>query len=82
MSIFKKSGSNLEEVIRGSHPSLRIKEKRKKERKIREHVCMERRGCFPGTDDVTKHSVNETCGTFSNLAKNLHCHLSHVYTYE
>lgn len=38
--------------------------------------------CFPGTDDVTKHSVNETCGKLSNLAKNLHCHLSHIYTYE
>lgn len=80
--------SDLEDGIRGSHHSLKIKEKKtKKERKLRYIACVYREEgieeigdillWFPGTDDVSKHSVNETCDKLSNLGKNLHYHLSH-----
>lgn len=78
--------SDLEDGIRGSHHSLKIKEKKtKKERKLR-YIVYREEGIeemgyillwFPGTNDVSKHSVNETCDKLSSLGKNLHYHLSH-----
>lgn len=81
MSIFPKIWVESGRGDTGVPPLF--KNYRKKERKKDKRACVYgEEGMFPGTDDVTKHSVNDTCGTFSNLAKNLHCHLSHIYTYE